>query len=267
METRECAIALIREGQRTLRFYLSCYPADFEKHKNQFKETLLNTKFFPVDPNLVPQKPRIKEKKPKPDQTIVQKPLSRRKSHGSIEVSDRGTELAPVVGPRTNTKTVISPSPANIPPKGNYTPSKSSSQNLKWRSIEHEHHWITRVGTAGDWTHTHTAGTNLEKFKGTHSHPGNNQYGEFANNSIKKLWDKVKGAGSTLDSKPNAPTDTVKQTYGSQSIHVYSSKVSRYFHRPNCVELRNVSYNDRMEFPDGEKAIREGAMPCEKCNP
>ncbi len=167
---------------------------------------------------------------------------------------------------QSDSKPVTNHPLVNTIPANKHDSRKSSPQNSQGRSIEHKHNWFTKVGTAGDWTHTHIVGINLERFSGTHSHPGNSGYGKPANNKLQKLLKNITKPAKGSKPKELANTRTVKQTDGSHKRHVYSSKVSRCFHRSDCVELKNISPDDRIDFPSREEATQEGAIPCDKCN-
>ncbi len=77
-----------------------------------------------------------------------------------------------------------------------------------------------------------------------------------------------KSDGSVVRVENTKPVkhDKMKQKDYSLPNHVYALKVSRSFHHPDCDELKNISFDNRIDFPSREKAIRDGAIPCKKCN-
>ncbi len=86
---------------------------------------------------------------------------------------------------------------------------------------------------------------------------------------LKVLEKKAKVTRPTpfAKSKESTKARPVKQKDGFQISHVYASRNSRYFHRPDCDELKNISSDEKIDFPSSECAIRDGATPCGKCNP
>ncbi|MCP4265951.1 MAG: tetratricopeptide repeat protein, partial [Candidatus Brocadiaceae bacterium] len=79
---------------------------------------------------------------------------------------------------------------------------------------------------------------------------------------LQSTWDIA------LKSEPTITPDK-QETTENDNIwkgHVYSSKFSRNFHRPDCQELQS-SPDDIIDFQTRNHAIRDGAIPCSACRP
>jgi hypothetical protein len=79
---------------------------------------------------------------------------------------------------------------------------------------------------------------------------------------LQSTWDIA------LQSESNTIPDKKKttKTVNTWTGHVYSSKFSRNFHRPDCQKLQS-SPDDIIDFQTRKHAIRDGAIPCSECKP
>jgi tetratricopeptide (TPR) repeat protein len=91
---------------------------------------------------------------------------------------------------------------------------------------------------------------------------GRHSMAKHYHSRLQSTWDiALKSQSSaTLDKQ-----ETV-ETANTWKGHVYSSKFSRTFHRPDCTELQS-SPDDIIDFQAREYAIRDGAIPCSACKP
>jgi tetratricopeptide (TPR) repeat protein len=79
---------------------------------------------------------------------------------------------------------------------------------------------------------------------------------------LMSTWDSaLKPESNTLPANRN----TI-QKGKSYSGRVYASKYSRSFHRRNCKELTSKA-EDIIDFQSRKHAMRDGAIPCQTCNP
>ena len=91
---------------------------------------------------------------------------------------------------------------------------------------------------------------------------GRHSMAKHYHDRLQSTWD------SALQEDPNTIFNTRKatQTENLWKGPVYSSKFSRSFHRPDCVEFES-SPDDIFDFQSREHAIRDGAIPCSACKP
>jgi len=79
---------------------------------------------------------------------------------------------------------------------------------------------------------------------------------------LQSTWDiALQSESSTIPDKQK-----ITKTVNTWTGHVYSSKFSRNFHRPDCQELKS-SPDDIIDFQTRKHAIRDGAIPCSTCKP
>ena len=79
---------------------------------------------------------------------------------------------------------------------------------------------------------------------------------------LQSTWDSaLKSESGTMPAKRET-----MQNEDTWKGHVYSSKFSRTFHRPDCADLQS-SPDDIIDFQSREHAIRDGAIPCTACKP